>query len=287
MKRGLGSTPTGATKVCPAILRRLTTYAIYNQAGARTGTYSTPVYFNAANGNTTYNPAYNKILQIDNGGRLWYDGLIAEFHRRETRYLQTNFAYTFSHAEDLGQGTFSSNYYFSDQGDTYFNGSSIIDGRSGYSCEKGRSLEDQRNRLVITAVGTSPDINSDSTFAKHALNGWMLAPIFTFATAQYVDSYVTVGGLTAATAPAGSIRAGHVTTGADPRLYVPTPTLSGIGAETPGSSRVPFLPTATCLLGAPFNWMAGSPRPFRFMRVRRSSFLSKRSTRSTIDGSPA
>jgi hypothetical protein len=249
MKRGLGSTPTGATKVCPAILRRLTTYAIYNQAGARTGTYSTPVYFNAANGNTTYNPAYNKILQIDNGGRLWYDGLIAEFHRRETRYLQTNFAYTFSHAEDLGQGTFSSNYYFSDQGDTYFNGSSIIDGRSGYSCEKGRSLEDQRNRLVITAVGTSPDINSDSTFAKHALNGWMLAPIFTFATAQYVDSYVTVGGLTAATAPAGSIRAGHVTTGADPRLYVPTPTLSGIGAETPGSSRVPFLPTANLPLG--------------------------------------
>jgi hypothetical protein len=225
------------------------TYAIYNQAGVRTGSYSTPVYFNAANGNKTYNPAYNKILQIDNGGRLWYDGLIAEFHHRETRYLQTNFAYTFSHAEDLGQGTFSSNYYFSDQGDTYFNGSSIIDGRSGYSYEKGRSLEDQRNRLVISAVATSPDVNSDSTFAKHALNGWMLAPIFTFATPQYVDSYVTVGGLTAASAPAGSILAGHVTTGSDPRLYVPTPTLSGIGAETPGGSRVPFLPTSNLPLG--------------------------------------
>jgi hypothetical protein len=225
------------------------TYTIYNQSGARTGTYSTPVYFNAANGNTTYNPAYNKILQIDNGGRLWYDGLIAEFHHRESRYLQTNFAYTFSHSEDLGQGTFSSNYYFSDQGDTYFNGSSIIDGKSGYAYEKGRSLEDQRNRLVISAVLTAPDVNSGSMFAKQALNGWLLAPIFTFATPQYVDSYVTVGGLTAATAPSGSIPAGHVTTGADPRLYVPTPTLSGIGAETPGGSRVPFLPTANLPLG--------------------------------------
>ena len=225
------------------------TYAIYNQAGARTGTYSTPVYFNAANGNTTYNPAYNKILQIDNGGRLWYDGLIAEFHHRETHYLQTNFAYTFSHSEDLGQGTFSSNYYFSDQGDTYFNGSSIINGKSGYAYEKGRSLEDQRNRLVISAVLNSPDVTSGSKFAMQALNGWLLAPIFTFATAQYVDSYLTVGGLTAATAPAGSILAGHVTTGSDPRLYVPTPTLSGIGAETPGGSRVPFLPTANLPLG--------------------------------------
>jgi Carboxypeptidase regulatory-like domain/TonB dependent receptor len=225
------------------------TYAIYNQSGARTGTYSTPVYFNAANGNTTYNPAYNKILQVDNGGRLWYDGLIAEFHHRETQYLQTNFAYTFSHSEDLGQGTFSSNYYFSDQGDTYFNGSSIINGKSGYAYEKGRSLEDQRNRLVISAVVNSPDMSSGSMFARQALSGWLLAPIFTFASAQYVDSYLTVGGLTAATAPAGSIPTGHVTTGSDPRLYVPTPTLSGIGAETPGGSRVPFLPTANLPLG--------------------------------------
>jgi Carboxypeptidase regulatory-like domain len=225
------------------------TYAIYNQAGQRTGSFSTPVYFNAANGNTTYNPAYSKILQVDNGGRLWYDGLIAEFHHRESKYLQTNFAYTFSHSEDLGQGTFSSNYYFSDQGDTYFNGSSIINGKSGYAYEKGRSLEDQRNRLVISAVLNSPDLSSGSMFAKQALNGWLLAPIFTFASAQYVDSYLTVGGLTAATAPAGSIPTGHTTTGSDPRLYVPTPTLSGIGAETPGGSRVPFLPTANLPLG--------------------------------------
>jgi hypothetical protein len=217
-------------------------YTIVNTAGTPVGSFSTPVYFNAANGNTTYNPNYSKILQIDNGGRLWYDGLIAEFHQRENRYMQSNIAYTYSHSEDLGQGTFSSNYYFSDQGDTYFNGSSIINGKSGYAYEKGRSLEDQRHRIVMSAMLHTPDIKG-STLERQTLNGWQLAPIFTYATPQFVDSTLTVGGLSA-----GAL-GGLVTTGSDPRLYVPTPTLSGIGAEAPGGTRVPFLPTANLPLG--------------------------------------
>jgi len=228
------------------------TFAVYNAQGTQTGTYSTPVYFNAANGNTTYNSNYNKILQIDNGGRLWYDGLIVEFHQRANKYIQSNIAYTYSHSEDLGQGTFSSNYYFTDQGDTYFNGSSIINGKSGYAYEKGSSLEDMRHRIVMSAEIHAPDV-SGSEFKQKALNGWQLAPIFTYATPQFVDSYLTVGGASvgsgAGQVPASAIPAGDKTTTADQRLYVPTPTLSGIGAETPGGSRVPFLPTANLPLG--------------------------------------
>jgi hypothetical protein len=204
-------------------------YTIVSPTGTTIGSFSTPVYFNAANGNTTYNPNYSKILEIDNGGRLWYDGLIAELHQRENKYVQSTVAYTYSHSEDLGQGTFSSNYYFSDQGDTYFNGASRINGRSGYASEKGRSLEDQRHRIVINAILHTPDITG-STFLREAVNGWQLAPIFTYATPQYVDSNLTVST-------------------SDPRLYVPTPTLSGIGAEAPGGTRVPFLPTANLPLG--------------------------------------
>jgi len=205
------------------------TFSIVNTAGVTTGTYSTPVYFNAANGNTTYNPSYSKILQIDNGGRLWYDGLIAEFHQRQSKYVQTTLAYTYSHSEDLGQGAFSNNYYFSDQGDTYFNGSSVVGSKSGYAYEKGRSLEDQRHRIVMTAILHTPDVTG-STFAKESVNGWQLAPIFTYATPQFLDSTLTVSS-------------------SDPRLYVATPTLSGIGAEAPGGTRVPFLPTANLPLG--------------------------------------
>jgi len=234
------------------------TYAVYNVAGVQTGTFTTPVYYNTANGNTTYNSNYSKILQIDNGGRLWYDGFVAEVHTHFTGYLQGTLAYTWSHSEDLGQGTFSSNYYFSDQGDTYFNGSSIIGGKSGYAYEKGSSLEDQRHRLVMTAIISSPKQQyGGSTWMKEALNGWQLAPIFTYATPQFVDSTLTVGGasICGSSGPGSgclnstAVPGGNTTTGSDPRLYVPTPTLSGIGAEAPGGTRVPFLPTANLPLG--------------------------------------
>ena len=235
------------------------TYTLFNTSGVATGSYSTPVYFSNANGgDPTYNANYNKILQIDNGGRLWYDGLITEIHQREGKYIQSTFAYTYSHSIDLGQGTFSSNYYFSDQGDTYFNGSSIINGQSGYAYEKGRSLEDQRHRIVITSILSTPVIDYSNNLVKEALNGWQLAPIFTYATPQYVDSTLTVGGLTVysgtgtfspGTLLPSDVPAGTTTAGSDSRLYVPTPTLSGIGAEAPGGTRVPFLPTANLPLG--------------------------------------
>jgi outer membrane receptor protein involved in Fe transport len=228
------------------------TYAIYNSAGVQTGSFATPVYFNTANGNTTYNSNYSRVLQIDNGGRLWYDGLIVEFHQRANKYIQSNIAYTWSHSEDLGQGTFSSNYYFSDQGDTYFNGSSIINGKSGYAYEKGSSLEDQRQRIVMTAIMHTPDVTG-GMLKKEVVNGWQLAPIFTYGTPQFVDSYLTVGGASvgsgAGQLPASAIPVGNATTSSDARLYYSTPTLSGIGAETPGGSRVPFLPTANLPLG--------------------------------------
>lgn len=205
------------------------TFSIVNTQGVQTGTYSTPVYYNAANGDTAYNPNYNKILQIDNAGRLWYDGMVVEFHQRANKYIQSNIAYTYSHSEDLGQGSFSSNYYFTDQGDTYFNGAFRVGTKSGYAYEKGRSLEDQRHRIVMTAEIHSPEVTG-STFKTETLNGWQLAPIFTYATPQYVDSNLTVSSF-------------------DPRLYATSSTLSGIGAEAPGGTRVPFLPTANLPLG--------------------------------------
>jgi hypothetical protein len=219
------------------------TFYIYDSSGNATGkSFTIPVYFNAANGNTAYNPNYGRILQIDNAGRLWYDGLIAEFHQRENKYIQTNVAYTYSHSEDLGQGTASSNYYFTDQGDTVLNGASTINGRSGYSYEKGSSLEDQRHRFVVSAIINAPKTESGSLLAKEAINGWQLAPIFTYATPQAVDTNLTAGGLSA-----GSL-GGLVTTGTDPRLYISS-TMSGIGGEAPGGTRAFFVPTANLPLG--------------------------------------
>lgn len=207
------------------------TFTILDASGNSTGkTYSTPVYLNRANGNTTLNPAYGRVLQIDNAGRIWYDGLTAEFRQRDNKFIQTTVAYTWSHALDLGQGTATNNYYFSDQGNTYFNGISTINGRTGYSYEKGSSGEDQRQRLVATAIVGMPAMSFQSTWLKEVVNGWQLSPIFTAASPQALNSNLTVST-------------------ADPRLYQTSPTLSGIGGEAPGGGRVPFLPTSNLPLG--------------------------------------
>jgi hypothetical protein len=75
-----------------------------------------------------------------------------------------------------------------------------------------------------------PTKHFQSTWASETVNGWQLAPIFTAASPQFVNSSLTVST-------------------ADPRLYQTTPTLSGIGGEAPGGTRVPFLPTDNLPLG--------------------------------------
>jgi hypothetical protein len=202
------------------------TYNILNAAGTQVGTYSTPVYLLA----NRVDPRYARVLQIDNGGHLWYDGLAVEYQWRGRRWIQANAAYTWSHAIDLTQGTASSNYYFTDQGDTYFNGFNVINGRNGYAYEKGSSLLDQRHRAVLTAILTPPRLNFESRFADEAINGWQLSLLETLATHQGVDPTLTVGT-------------------ADPRLAFTAPTLSGVGGEFPGGTRVPFQQTASLPLG--------------------------------------
>jgi len=224
------------------------TFTILDVNGNPTGkTYSTPVYFNAANGNTTINPNYGRILQIDNAGRIWYDGMSFEFRQRQKGFMQSSVAYTWSHAEDLGQSTSANNYYFSDQGNTFYNGSSVINGRSGYSYEKGRSGEDQAHRLVATAIFAPPRKAFASKWADETVNGWQLAPVFTAASPQFVNSSLTVS------TP-------------DPRLYITTPTLSGIGGETPGGTRVPFLPTNNLPLGHQYQLDARLTKHFSLLR---------------------
>jgi hypothetical protein len=202
-------------------------YSIVDASGAQVGTYTTPVYLLA----NRVDPRYARVLQIDNGGYLWYDAMAFEYHWRGSRWVQANASYTWAHSIDLAQGTASQNYYFTDQGDTYFNGIDTINGRSGYSYEKGSSLLDQRHRAVISAIGSLPRHTFASSFADIALNGWQLSLIETLATAQKVNPTLTVGS-------------------ADPRVAFTAPTLSGVGGQSPGGTRVPFKPTASLPLGS-------------------------------------
>jgi len=247
MGRGLKFLQRSDLNAGPAVC--CDTFNLVDLSGATTGTFSTPVYL-AAN---RVDKRYVRVLQIDNAGRTWYDGLLTEMRIRRSQWLQGSVAYTFSHAIDLSQGVATSNYYFSDQGGTYFNGISIINGRSGYSYEKGSALEDLRHRLVMTAVASLPQHHYGSNFADQGLNGWQLAPIFTLASPQHVNSLLTVG------TP-------------DSALAFTTPTLSGIGGETPGGSRVPFLPTANLPLGKTVQLDARLSKVFRLPKEQSLEF---------------
>lgn len=182
------------------------TYRILDAPGSQTGTYTTPTY-------TIQNrvdPRYARVVLIDNGGRVWYDGLAVQFRRRASKWLEGTVAYTWSHARDLNQGGGNANVFLTDGPATLFNGD--------YNLEKGTSTLDQRHRAVFTGIVTPPRRQFGNGFANQLLNGWQLSFITTAASAPYVTPTVLVSG---AQFPGMAFNN----------------TLNGFG----GSSQVPFL----------------------------------------------
>jgi hypothetical protein len=186
------------------------TYRINDASGNQVGSYTTPTYLTANRRDTRY----SRVQLIDNGGRLWYDGLAVQLKRRASKWLEGNLSYTWSHATDLNQGAGSGNLFFTDAPITLANGD--------FSAEKGTTVLDQRHRLVLTGILSTPRRDFGSPFANQALNGWQLSAISTFASAQATDPTVVVSG-TQFTGMAF------------------TSTLNGFG----GSSRVPFRPRSS------------------------------------------
>jgi hypothetical protein len=181
------------------------TYRILDAAGNQVSTYTTPTYQLA----NRVDPRYARVVMIDNGGRIWYDGLAVQFRRRASKWLEGTVAYTWSHARDLSQGGAAANTFLTDGPATLFNGD--------YDLEKGTSVLDQRHRLVSTAIVTPPVYKFGNRLASSALNGWQLSLIHTSASPQYTTPTVLVSGAQYSGQPFNT-------------------TLNGFG----GSNRVPF-----------------------------------------------
>ncbi len=159
------------------------TYRILDAAGNQTGTYTTETYITA----NRVDPRYQRVNYIENGGRLWYDGLAVQFRRQAAKWLDGTFAYTWSHARDLSQGAASNNTFFTDAPFTIANGD--------FSREKGTSVLDQRHRAVMTAIFSPPALKVDNAAARYILNGWQLSVLGTIASAQYTTPTMFVSGL--------------------------------------------------------------------------------------------
>jgi hypothetical protein len=159
------------------------TYIVENTAGVQTGTYTTPTYPAAR-----LDPRYASIIYLSNRGRLWYDGMAVSLRQRASKWFTGTLAYTWSHSIDEGQGNASANIYFTDPPDSTYNGN--------YQADKGSSVLDQRQRLVVSGIISPPKMNFGSKFANAAVNGWQLSLIETATSPQYVDpEMIVVSGL--------------------------------------------------------------------------------------------
>ncbi|HBY58780.1 MAG TPA: hypothetical protein DEH78_03095, partial [Solibacterales bacterium] len=195
------------------------TYRILDAAGNQTGTFTTPTYLTA----NRVDPRYQRVNLVDNGGRLWYDGLAVQFRRRAAKWLEGTLSYTWSHARDLNTGGGNNNVFLTDPPGTLVNGD--------YNREKGTSTLDQRHRAVVTALLSPPKKDFGSGFANRILNGWQIAVLSTFASAQYTTPTVLVSG---AQFPGMAFNN----------------TLNGFG----GSSQVPFLSRQSIPIDAINRW---------------------------------
>src|SRR5262249_19784813 len=106
--------------------------------------------------------------------------------RRASKWAQGTAAYTWSHARDLSQGGASNNTFFTDGPATLFNGD--------YNLEKGTSVLDQRHRLVVTAIVSTPSKQFGNLAANQILNGWQLSILGTFASAFHTTPTILVSG---------------------------------------------------------------------------------------------
>jgi hypothetical protein len=158
------------------------TYRIQDAAGNETGTFTTPTYLTA----NRVDPRYARVNLVDNGGRIWYDGLAVQFRRRLSYWMEGTLAYTWSHARDLNLGGAGANTFFTDNPSTMFNGD--------YNREKGTSVLDQRHRTVFTAIVSPPRKNFGNYFTNQLLNGWQLSALGTFSSAPYTTPTVLVSG---------------------------------------------------------------------------------------------
>lgn len=148
------------------------TYRINDASGNQTGTYSTPTYL-AAN---KVDSRYQRILQVENGGRSTYHAMVLQLNKRFSHGLQYSVAYTLSKSEDLGNIGGGNNALFYDFPRTFSN--------TDYSIDKGRSALDQRHRFVFNSIWAPTFTKSTSAVARYLINGWQLSQITTVASSQ-------------------------------------------------------------------------------------------------------
>jgi hypothetical protein len=190
------------------------TYTIKDSAGNNVNTFTTPTYLFANRVDTRY----SKILQAENGGNSWYNGLAIQVNKRMSHGFTAKLAYTWSHAIDDGNEQGASWNIDSTFNNATYNGN--------YRFDKGSSTLDTRHRAVLNWLWSPKFTNSDSALARYLVNGWGVSGILTVASANPWTPTITFSGATSSQFPGVNLAFG---------------TLNGSG----GWNRAPFLPVGS------------------------------------------
>jgi hypothetical protein len=185
------------------------TYSIRDAAGNTVGAYTTPIYLTA----NRVDPRYQRVFQIEHGGKAWYDGLATQLRGRFSSDLLYWVSYTWSHAIDLGQG----------QGDDSINrfaGNTSLNNlfNGDYRADKGDGQLDQRHRLVFTFIAKHDFTKRTDAVSKYVINNWQVSGVTTLSSGRPTFATINI---------------------ATKLAQIPFFTLNGFGGDT----RVPFLPT--------------------------------------------
>ena len=178
--------------------------------------YSTPVYLLS----NRIDSRYGHIMQVENGGKQWYDGLAVHLNQRFTGAFSGTVSYTWSHELDENQESGSNAYSFYGSPNGLYNGA--------YSNDKASGNLDQRQRFVGTFIARPTFVKSGSKFAKALINGWEWNGLLTLASSR--PAYESVG---------------FSSTTNVSNLLAFTGSLDGLG----GDSRVPWLPNNPLHIG--------------------------------------
>jgi hypothetical protein len=157
--RGLHLPFTRDANIAPATQTR--TYNVLDASGNTQSSITLPFY------NARINPAFGQLLTYETGVSSWYHALIVEANKRFSHSVQFLSSFTWSHATDDGQSSF-----------TFLPGNQILD-PFNRRADYGSSLTDQRKRFVFSGLW-QPQVRTSNAVEHALLGGWKLSGIVTF-----------------------------------------------------------------------------------------------------------
>jgi outer membrane receptor protein involved in Fe transport len=183
--------------------RNLPTFIDYNFNAVPSSTVNYTLVGGPFGGQTFTFPRYTRAFgtqattQIESTVKSEYNALVFQFNRRFTNGFQVQSSYTLARATDTNQNSA-----------TFTQNNSTLD-PFNRSYDAGPSNLDVRHKFVVSAVW-APNLYNGSTnsFYNYLLNGWSIAPIYTFYSGRPFDPNVlsTTGGSTSLNGTNGDTR---------------------------------------------------------------------------------